>query len=92
MVFEPFDVAIRMVESQDSSLIARQLAHLPNYLYASPRYLERLGEPSEPVNLEQHECLTIFKPSEWSLYKGNQMTKVSVGCKFVINSIGMIRN
>lgn len=91
MVSEPFDVAIRMGEPQDSNLIARQLARLPTYLYASPRYLELSGEPSEPNNLEQHECLNLLKPGEWTLYKGTQMTKVLVSSKFVINSVGMIR-
>ncbi|AMK79125.1 MULTISPECIES: LysR family transcriptional regulator [Methylomonas] len=91
MVSEPFDVAIRMGESQDSNLIARQLARLPTYLYASPRYLELSGEPSEPTDLEQHECLNILKSGEWTLHKETQMTKVSVGSKFVINSVAMIR-
>lgn len=91
MVSEPFDVAIRMGEPQDSNLIARLLARLPTYLYASPRYLELSGQPNEPADLEQHECLNILKPGEWTLHKGTQLTKVSVGSKFVINSVGMIR-
>ena len=91
MVSEPFDVAIRMGEQQDSNLIARQLARLPTYLYASPRYLELSGEPSEPADLEQHECLSILKSGEWTLHKGTQMAKIAVSSKFVINSVGMIR-
>jgi len=39
LVTEPFDVAIRMGEQQNSNLIARQLSRLPQGLYASPRYL-----------------------------------------------------
>jgi len=39
LVTEPIDVAIRMGELPDSSLIARQLAIIPRHLYASPRYL-----------------------------------------------------
>src|SRR5689334_7442969 len=57
LVSEPFDVAIRMGKPPDSNLIARQLANLPCYLYASPRYLERSGEPGHPTDLTQHECL-----------------------------------
>lgn len=40
LVSEPFDVAIRMGELNDSNLIARLLARLPVGVYASPRYLE----------------------------------------------------
>jgi DNA-binding transcriptional LysR family regulator len=90
MVTEPYDVAIRMGERQDSNLIARQLARLTTYLYASSHYLEISGEPSEPAELEHHECLTLLE-SEWTLDKDAQQSKVSVGSKFVINSVGMIR-
>jgi DNA-binding transcriptional LysR family regulator len=44
LVSEPFDVAIRLGESEDSQLIARRLATLGNYLYASPGYLARAGD------------------------------------------------
>ena len=37
LVSEPFDVAIRMGNPPNSNLIARQLANLACYLYASPR-------------------------------------------------------
>ncbi|CAB5091143.1 LysR family regulatory protein [Burkholderia cenocepacia] len=53
LVSEPFDVAIRMGESESSQLIARPLASLKPYLYVSPGYLERSGEPSK---LGSHKC------------------------------------
>ena len=59
LVAEPVDVAIRMGELPNSHLIARQLARLPRYLYASPRYLQLSGEPSQPADLTQHECLLL---------------------------------
>src|SRR5690349_7158400 len=49
LVSEPYDVAIRIGESGSSQLIARTLASLTPYLYASPRYLERAGEPGKPA-------------------------------------------
>lgn len=92
LVAEPFDVAIRMGESPDSNLIARQLARLRRYLYASPRYLELFGEPSRPAELAQHESLLLpEQAASWTLHHGAETIEVSVGGRFRPNSVGMIR-
>ncbi|MDR3095723.1 MAG: LysR family transcriptional regulator [Paraburkholderia sp.] len=91
LVSEPFDVAIRMGESESSQLIARPLASLTPHLYASPGYLERLGEPRKPADLKQHECLGILKASTWTLHDGKRTAAVAAGNRFVLNSVGMIR-
>jgi DNA-binding transcriptional LysR family regulator len=93
LVSEPFDVAIRMGKPPDSNLIARQLANLPCYLYASPRYLEHTGEPGHPFDLGQHECLGFrtTKASAWTLHHGDESVEVAVGGRFQLNSAGLIR-
>ncbi|HRN82460.1 MAG TPA: LysR family transcriptional regulator [Nitrosomonas europaea] len=90
LVSEPFDVAIRIGKPENSQLIARPLAVLPAYLYASPRYLDRSGEPAEPADLAHHECLSIMKADTWTLHDGVNTTKVSIGSRFTLNSVGMI--
>lgn len=93
LVAEPFDVAIRMGHPPNSNLIARQLANLPCYLYASPRYLEHSGEPGHPANLAGHECLG-FRPAKanvWTLHNTDESIEVTVGGRFQINSVGLIR-
>ncbi|WP_197422231.1 LysR family transcriptional regulator [Burkholderia sp. MSMB1498] len=91
LVSEPFDVAIRMGESESSQLIARPLASLTPHLYASPGYLERSGEPAKPADLARHECLGILRAASWTLRDGRRETTVSVGGRFTLNSVGMIR-
>lgn len=91
LVAEPFDMAIRMGESENSQLIARPLASLTPYLYASPGYLEHSGHPNEPADLEKHECMTVMKGSSWILRQGGQTHTVPIGSRFSINSVGMIR-
>ncbi|MGQ5525252.1 LysR family transcriptional regulator [Chitinimonas sp. PSY-7] len=91
LVSEPFDVAIRMGEPENSQLIARQLAQLQTYLYASPGYLERAGEPAEPADLARHECFSIVKAGAWTLHNGKQTVRVVTSGRFVLNSVGMIR-
>jgi DNA-binding transcriptional LysR family regulator len=91
LVSEPFDVAIRMGESENSHLIARTIATLTPYLYASPGYLERSGAPSKPADLERHECFGILKAGAWTLLNGKQTATASVGGRFTLNSVGMAR-
>lgn len=93
LVAEPFDVAIRMGEPPSSNLIARRLARLPRYLYASPQYIERFGEPSQPADLVGHECLRLrtTEASAWTLKDATKTVEVAVGGRFLLNSVGMIR-
>ncbi|KAA1004899.1 LysR family transcriptional regulator [Paraburkholderia panacisoli] len=93
LVTEHVDIAIRMGEPQSSNLIARQLAQLPRYLYASPGYIEHHGEPGEPADLLQHECVRL-SPEEvngWILHKEQETVEIAVGGRFLLNSVGMIR-
>lgn len=93
LVAEPFDVAIRMGNPPNSNLIARRLANLACYLYASPRYLERFGEPARPENLALHECIGFktAKANAWTLHDASGSIEVAVGGRFQLNSIGLIR-
>lgn len=91
LVSEPFDVAIRMGESESSQLIARPLAMLTPYLYASPGYLQQSGEPDKPVELERHECLNTQQAGTWTLLGGKNTVTVPISGRFTLNSVGMIR-
>lgn len=57
VVSEGFDLAIRIGELEDSSLIARKLFDVRHVLAASPYYWERAGIPATPDNLAQHAIL-----------------------------------
>ncbi|TCB73299.1 LysR family transcriptional regulator [Acinetobacter sp. ANC 4173] len=93
LITEPFDLAIRMGEQKDSTLIARLLVKLPVYFYASPHYLEVSGEPKHPNDLIQHECLGFPKGGLWKLSKDdtNEKIEVNVKSRFMLNNIGMIK-
>lgn len=91
LITEPFDVAIRMGELPNSTLIARRLASLSVQAYASPRYLEISGEPMHPSDLVHHECLGFPKVGKWTLHREREAVEVDVGGRFHINSVGMFR-
>ena len=57
LVEEGFDVAVRIVRLEDSSLIARRLAPNRLVLCAAPFYLRAHGAPRAVEDLKGHECL-----------------------------------
>ncbi|MFT7622959.1 MAG: DNA-binding transcriptional LysR family regulator [Myxococcota bacterium] len=57
LVEEGLDLAIRVTEPTDSSLVARRLAPAPVILVASTEYLQRRGTPLTPTDLSEHDCL-----------------------------------
>lgn len=77
LIGEGFDLAIRMGDlGEDSQLAARKLGSFDNGLYASPGYLERVGEPLLPQALESMHGLLILgrtgEPSAWRLQRGDE--------------------
>jgi DNA-binding transcriptional LysR family regulator len=70
VVAEGFDLAIRIAELEDSSLVARRIAPSRLVFCAAPDYLEKHGEPQVPQDLAIHHCLVYsneLKPDLWRL-------------------------
>jgi DNA-binding transcriptional LysR family regulator len=67
------DVAIRMGPLHDGKLVATPLAPLRRLTCASPEYLARKGRPASPIDLLQHNCLTVSStpsPPGWWCFAG----------------------
>jgi len=77
---EGFDVALRIADLPDSSLIARRLAPIHLIACASPTYLAEHGMPQTPEELANHHCLTysnMVNPGVWR-YIGSDGKPASV--------------
>lgn len=57
LVDEGYDLAIRIGQLADSSLIARKIASDRLIVCASPDYLKKRGTPRKPGDLANHDCL-----------------------------------
>lgn len=57
LVDEGFDMAVRVGRPQDSSLISRKLCEVRLLVVGAPGYLDKLGVPQRPDDLEGHECI-----------------------------------
>lgn len=62
-----FDLAIRIAELNDSSLVARRLAPVRRVLCASPDYLVKHGTPETLDDLKKHRCLPAHNHESWRL-------------------------
>lgn len=68
LIEEGFDLAIRIAELPDSTLIARRLGPCRHVVCASPAYLKQYGAPKTPDDLRRHNVLTYRyqdSPGEW---------------------------
>jgi DNA-binding transcriptional LysR family regulator len=59
LVSAGFDLAVRIGNLTDSSLVARRLASNRRILCAAPDYVRRQGMPRTVAELERHECLIL---------------------------------
>lgn len=67
------DVAVRAGVLPASDLVATHLAGMQRVVSASPAYLARHGWPSSPMDLLNHQCLTVngrVPPRGWWRFKG----------------------
>lgn len=67
IIREGFDLAIRIGELQDSSLVARKLSPDNRVIVAAPEYLERNGTPKSLADLDHHNCLSAGAQDVWRL-------------------------
>lgn len=69
LIEEGLDLAFRIGDLKDSSLIARKISPIKIILCASPEYLKQYGTPKIPGDLKNHRLLHYNVPgkSQWKL-------------------------
>jgi DNA-binding transcriptional LysR family regulator len=81
LIAENIDVAIRVGELQDSSVVARRLGTSVYYLVAAPEYLKARTLPVEPADLSAHNCVVFNAKNnerDWELVSGRRKVRVHV--------------
>jgi DNA-binding transcriptional LysR family regulator len=86
IVGEGMDLAIRVAELNDSSLVARKLAPCRRMVCATPDYLDRHGCPQTPADLAKHSCLSLNYQQVWRLSGPNGVETVRISSKVRSNS------
>lgn len=67
IIREGFDLAIRIGELHDNSLVARRMAADTRLLCAAPAYLDCRGAPTSLAELDDHNCIAAEGVETWRL-------------------------
>lgn len=89
LVEDRYDLAIRIADLSDSTLVARRLADMRLIVCAAPDYLARHGEPRVPADLTRHQCIVdtnLRQPWIWPFEFDGQRSGVRVAGRFAVNS------
>lgn len=85
-----FDLAIRMGELQDSSLVAKKISQRVIHVCASKAYLEKHGVPSGLPDLKRHNCL-LGTQDYWRFCDNGKIRSVKVSGSLRVNSgVGLL--
>jgi len=90
LIEEGVDVAVRIGQMVDSSLISRKLGTLRWIICAAPVYLEQRGTPHTLADLSDHDCLAYSQNSnrsEWRLLDGGKPKQVQVPVRMRSNTL-----
>jgi DNA-binding transcriptional LysR family regulator len=85
LVADRYDLAIRLGELEDSTLMGKRLASRAQYVCASPDYLAKYGVPKTLADLNQHNCLQGVK-DYWRFEEEGKAYHISVTGSIRCNS------
>jgi DNA-binding transcriptional LysR family regulator len=94
MIEDRLDLALRVGEIADSSLVIRRSWTAERVVVAAPSYVERHGTPSVPADLERHTCIVhdVGADSDvWTFVMPEGPQKVRVSGGFLANDSRAVR-
>ena len=95
MIDEGLDVAIRIGNLPDSSLIATRVGTVRRMVFAAPDYLKTRGTPAHPEDLKNHKLigpLAVGSNAHWTFQDGNTPLSVRPNLRLEINTNDAIRD
>lgn len=92
LVEQGFDVAIRIGNLPDSSLVARRLGPNARVICASPDYIGRRGVPREPAELAAHDCVVMHNMRRWTFDRPDGPLSIEIGGRLVVNNGDVLRD
>jgi len=86
---EHLDLAVRVGELPDSSLVAVRVGAVREVVCASPAYLAQHGTPRQPAELAHHDCISfgvLSSGSGWSFGSGRDRRNVAPRTRLAVNT------
>jgi DNA-binding transcriptional LysR family regulator len=94
LIADNIDVALRVGELRDSSVVAKRLGSEVYHLVAAPEYLHERGIPTAPADLESHDCVMFHTQNnqrDWDLSNGRKKVRVHVSGPVASRDINSVR-
>lgn len=88
LIEEGFDLAVRIANLPDSSLVSRHVGDVRRMLVASPAYLSQHGSPKTPEDLKAHAVIgqTALMPNrELRYFKAGKPARIALPIRFEVN-------
>jgi DNA-binding transcriptional LysR family regulator len=89
LVEDGIDLAVRIGELADSSLVARHVGEMRRIVVASPAYLKVRGEPKRPADIASHDTIQFGSTvalADWRFLDGGKEVRVAYAPRLLTNS------
>jgi DNA-binding transcriptional LysR family regulator len=86
---EDIDLAVRIGELPDSSLVATRVGSIRRVVCGSPAYFAQRGTPRSPDELSIHDCITfdgLTSPDAWKFAVGRSAVSVAIHSRLIVNT------
>jgi DNA-binding transcriptional LysR family regulator len=86
---EDIDVAVRIGELPDSSLVATRVGSIRRVVCGSPAYFARRGTPKSPGELSTHDCITfegLSASDSWKFVVGKSTVSAAIRSRLTVNT------
>jgi DNA-binding transcriptional LysR family regulator len=86
---DDIDLAVRIGELPDSSLIATRVGAIRQVVCGSPAYFARRRPPKTPRDLEAHDCISfegLASPAGWRFAVGKSSVSVAIHSRLIVNT------
>jgi DNA-binding transcriptional LysR family regulator len=89
LVDDGVDLAVRIGDLADSSLVARQVGTMRRIVVAAPAYLKEHGEPKRPQAIASHQTVQFGATAavaDWRFLEDGREVRMSIAPRLVTNS------
>jgi DNA-binding transcriptional LysR family regulator len=86
---DDIDLAIRIGDLPDSSLVTTRVGAIRRVVCGSPAYFAQRGTPKNPGELSTHDCITfdaLMSPDAWKFAVGKSTVSVAIHSRLIVNT------
>lgn len=83
------DLAVRIGDLPDSSLVATRVGSIRRVVCGSPAYFAQRGTPKSPSELSALDCITfdgLMPPDSWKFAVGKSVVSVQIHSRLIVNT------